>query len=136
KVLGGIALTGAAVGIYLLYFLVRLPIQAVVVGRHIAYVSPHFDAVASMALYLLATCASPLVSSHRMVRLFGVAAVISFAAAYAFYAYWFISVWCFFAAAMSGIVWLHLRQRKAGRIEPAPNMHNARGRPDPRENLV
>ena len=124
KVLGGIALAGALIGLYLLYFLVRLPIQAVVIGRHIAYVSPHFDAAAAMGLYLLATCVSPLVSSHRMVRLFGLAAVISFAAAYAFYAFWFISVWCFLAAAMSGIVWLHLRRRKVGREDrPSSAVH-------------
>lgn len=133
KLLGGIALAGVVIGLYLLYFLVRLPIQAVVIGRHIAYVSPHFDAAAAMGLYLLATCGSPLVSSHRTVRLFGIAAVISFAVAYAFYAYWFISVWCFLAAAMSGIVWLHLRQRKAGRAEPAPNANNACGRSGPRK---
>ena len=98
---------GAAVGLYLLYVLVRLPLVAQVTGRHIAYLSPHFYAVEAMTLYLLGTCLSSLFSSHRSVRLFGVAAFLSFMAAYAFYATWFISVWCFFAAVLSCIVLLH-----------------------------
>lgn len=106
KVLGVIAIAGAAVGIYLLYFLVRLPLVAQVAGRHIAYLSPHFYALEAMTLYLLGTCVSSLFSSHRPVRLFGVAAFLSFVAAYAFYSTWFISVWCFFAAVLSSLVLL------------------------------
>ena len=104
KVLVVIAILGAVVGLYLLYFLLGLPIVAKVVGQHISYISPHFYVVAVMVLYVLGTCVSSLVSSHGWVRLFGVAALVSFGAAAAFYAAWFISVWCFFAAVMSGIV--------------------------------
>ena len=111
KVLATIAIAGAAVGIYLLYFLVRLPLVAQVTGRHIAYLSPHFYAIQAMTLYLLGTCISSLFSSHRSVRLFGVTAFSSFVAAYAFYATWFISVWCFFAAALSVTVLLYFRGR-------------------------
>jgi hypothetical protein len=120
KVLVGIALAGAAVGLYLLYFLVRLPIVAQVAGGHINYVSPHFYAVAAMGLYVLATCISMLFSSHRWVRLFGVAAFVSFVAAYAIYATWFISVWCFFAAVLSGIVLLHFPRQPATRSVRSP----------------
>jgi hypothetical protein len=115
KVLVGIAAAGAAVGLYLLYFLVRLPVVAQVEGGHIKYVSPHFYAVATMGLYVLGTCISMLFSSHWWIRLFGVAAFLSFVAAYAFYAVWFISVWCFFAAVLSGIVLLHFPRRPATR---------------------
>jgi len=111
KVLAAIAVAGAAIGLYLLYFLIRLPLVAQVTGRHIAYLSPHFYAVEAMTLYLLGTCLSSLFSSHRSVRWFGVAAFLSFIAAYAFYAAWFISVWCFFAAVLSCIVLLHFPGR-------------------------
>lgn len=107
RVMLAIALVGAAVGLYLLYFLVSLPIVSQVEGQHISYVSPHFFAVAVMILYVLSTCISMLFSSHPAVRLFGVAAFVAFVAAYAFYAAWLISVWCFFAAALSFIVLLY-----------------------------
>jgi hypothetical protein len=100
--------TGLAVGAYLLYFLVAFPVVSRPIGQHIEYVSPHFFAAATMTLYLMSTTVSPILSTHRMVKVFGVLALSSFAAAYYFYASWFISVWCFFAAILSGIVFLHL----------------------------
>ena len=114
RVLLGISLAGAAVGIYLLYFLVRLPIISQIEGRHIAYVSPHFYIVAVMLLYVLGTCVSMLFSSQWRVRLFGIAAFVAYAVTYAFYAVWFISVWCFFAAALSAIVLLYFLPRRDG----------------------
>ena len=86
KVLGAIAIAGAAVALYLLILLVRRPLVSQVTGGHIAYTSPHFYALEVMTLYLLGTCVSSLFSSHRSVRVFGVAAFLSFVAAYAFYA--------------------------------------------------
>jgi hypothetical protein len=111
QALFGILIVGAAVGLYLLYFLVRLPIVAQVEEGHVNYISPHFYVNTALGLYVLATCVSLLFSSHRAARYFGIAAIVSFIAAYAFYATWLISVWCFFAAALSAIVLLHFTRR-------------------------
>lgn len=105
---------GAALGAYLLYVLVAFPIVSRPTGQHIEYVSPHFFAAVTMTLYLLSTAVSPLLSTYRMVVVFGVLALLSFGAAYAFYATWFISVWCFFAALLSAVVYLHFRVRELG----------------------
>lgn len=110
--------TGLAVGAYLLYFLVAFPVVSRPSGQHIEYVSPHFFAATTMTLYLLSTTVSPMLSTHRMVKAFGVFALLSFSAAYYFYATWFISVWCFFAAILSVTVFLHLRWRSAERSGP------------------
>ena len=109
--------TGLAVGVYLLYFLVAFPVVSRPTGQHIEYVSPHFFAATTMTLYLLSTTVSPILSTHRMVKVFGVLALLSFAAAYFFYATWFISVWCFFAAILSGIVSFHFVWRSAPRLQ-------------------
>ena len=98
---------GFAVGVYLLYSLVAYPVVSRATGQHIEYVSPHFFAAAVMTLYLLATTVSPIFSTHRMLKVFGGLALMSFAAAYFFYARWFISVWCFFAALLSAVIYLH-----------------------------
>ena len=103
---------GAAVGAYLLYILLAFPVVSRPTGQHIEYDSPHFFAAVTMTLYLLSTALSPLLSTHRMVVVFGALALMSFGAAYAFYATWFISVWCSFAALLSSVVYLHFRERE------------------------
>lgn len=106
RVLLLITLAGTVCGLFLLTYLVRLPVVSKVQGHHIVYIFPHFHVVAATGLYLLGTCVGPLFSSHRFVRLFGLAATLSFMATYVFYATWFISVWCFFASVLSSIVLL------------------------------
>ena len=116
---------GVAVGAYLLYVLVAFPIASRPTGQHIEYVSPHFFAAFTMMLYLVSTALSPLLSMHRMVQVFGALALLSFVSAYAFYATWFISVWCFFAALLSGVVYLHFGVRERERSRPTENSLSA-----------
>jgi hypothetical protein len=111
RLLYGLVVAGAATSVYLLYFLVMDPTVSQVVGHHIDYISPHFYIGEVLVLYVLATCASSLLSSHPAVRWFGVATATSLVLAAAIYTAWFISVWCFFAAAISVIVLLHFVQR-------------------------
>ena len=107
-------LAGAAVALYLLYFLVTRPVIAEVVGSHIVYVSPHFHLLPVMILYVAATCVSCLFSSHGFVRLFGGLALLSFISAYFVYVTALVSIWCFFAAILSLLIFLHLRFRSLG----------------------
>lgn len=102
---------GAAVGAFLLYVAVVFPSVSRPTGQHIEYLSPHFFAAEVMTLYLLATTVSPLLSTHRVVKVFGALALLSFGAAYYFYTTWFISVWCFFAALLSALVYVHFAVR-------------------------
>jgi len=120
KALAGVGLAGAAVGLYLLYFLVAEPIVSEVVGWHIRYQSPHFYVAAVMVLYVLATCVSSFLSSCKTIRWFGAATFVALLAAYAFYAFWFISVWCFLAALLSIIVLAHFRRPERHRPGPLP----------------
>lgn len=53
------------------------------------------------ALYAVIVLGALLFSSDRHVRAFGILIAISVAAATAFFGYAFISVWCYFAAALS-----------------------------------
>jgi len=124
RALTALIAAGATVGAYLLYALVAFPIISRPTGQHIEYVSPHFFAAVTMTLYLLSTAVSPLLSTHRVVVVFGALALLSFGAAYAFYATWFISVWCFFAALLSAVIYLHVSQH--GRERPAPTATRTR----------
>lgn len=105
---------GLTAGLYLLYALVTNPVVANVVGRHIVYDSPHFYKIPVMGLYLAATCVSCFFSSHRFVQLFGMLALLSFIIAYRVHASAMVSIWCFFAAMLSLLIYLHLRLRERG----------------------
>ena len=109
--LTALVLAGSAVGIYLLYVLVAFPVMSRPTGQHVEYDSPHFFAAEVMTLYLVSTTVSPLLSTLRGVRVFGALALLSFGATYYFYATWFISVWCFFAALLSTVIYIHFAWR-------------------------
>lgn len=102
---------GLGVGLYLLYILAAYPVVSRPTGQHVEYVSPHFFAAIAMTLYLLSTSVTLLLSTHRSVKLFGALALLAFGAAYYFYAIWFISVWCLFAALTSTVIYLHFVPR-------------------------
>ena len=106
------AFLGAAVGIYLLGILSLRPVTACVDRQHILYDFNNPYEQTTRWLYVIATCISLLFSSHRRVVAFGVAAFVSEVAAYTLYKTWFVSVWCFFAAALSVIVlWQFIGRR-------------------------
>ncbi len=105
---------GLAVGLYLLYYIVATPMVAEVVGSHIVYDSPHFYLIPVMIVYLAATCVSCFFSSHGFVKLFGALMFLSFVAAYIIHVMALVSVWCFFAAIISLLIYVHLRFRDLG----------------------
>lgn len=114
KVIRGFQLTGIAVAVFLLYFIVRYPITSEIRG-HMVYVFPHFHIPPVLVLYIAATCLSALFSSQRIVILFGVLAFVLFVVAFWFYYVAFFSVWCFFAAILSVVIYLHFQFRHAQR---------------------
>ncbi len=105
---------GVIAGLYLLYFIIASPMVAEVAGRHIVYVSPHFYVVPIMLLYLAATCVSCFFSSHGFVKLFGVLMLLSFITAYIVHITALVSIWCFFAAILSLLIYLYFRFRDSG----------------------
>lgn len=114
KAVAACQIAGTAVGLYLLYIIIQFPVTSRVLENHIAYDSPHFYIVPVMLLYLTATCASSLFSSSRVVQVFGALSLATFIAAYAIHAATFFSVWCFFAAILSFIVYYFFRQARSG----------------------
>jgi len=122
KALLGFQAAGVVVGLYLLYSLVARPVVAQVIGNHIVYVSPHFYLVPVMVLYLAATCVSCFFSSHRFVNLFGAFGFMSFIAAYWVHASALVSIWCFFYAILSVLIYIHLRYRGLGGFPATPGV--------------
>ena len=107
KALGGFVALGLSVGLYLLYFIARFPVTARVNHHSILYDSPHFFTAVVMVVYLSATCVSGLFSSHWCIRVFGSLAFILAVIAALVAITTFVSVWCFYAAVLSLLIYLH-----------------------------
>ena len=108
KVISAFQFIGIAVGLYLLYWIVRFPVTSEV-DEHIVYVSPHFYEAPMMLLYLVATCVGSFFSSYKLINLFGVLALLLFMVAYWVHSVAFFSIWCFFAAILSVVIYLHFK---------------------------
>lgn len=121
NLLRAVCLVGLGVGVYLLYFIIADPVVAHVVNHSIAYHSPHLYPWTTITLYLVATCGSCVLSSHRIINIFGGVLLVSFAIAGWFYTQTFFSVWCFFAAILSAIVFWYFLDRsgklRLGRLQ-------------------
>ena len=108
KMITAFLITGIAVGLYLLYFIVRFPVTSEV-HEHMVYVLPYVKEHPVLEFYLAATCIAPFFSSHKIINIFGVLALLLFMVAYWFYTVAFFSMWCFFAALLSAVIYLHFK---------------------------
>ncbi len=63
----------------------------------------------SFFLYFLTTCMGSMVSSSFKIRVFGTAMLVGFFVAHGFYPETLFSVWCFFSAVLSLIIYVHVR---------------------------
>lgn len=106
---GATQIAGIAVGLYLLYFLITLPVVSRVLDGHIVYDSPHFYIVWATALYLVSAVGACLLSSRKLIRVFGALLLVTFVSAYVIHAATLVSMWCFFAAILSAIIYLYFR---------------------------
>jgi hypothetical protein len=114
-----LAAVGAGVAVVLLRAIARGPIEASIVGHHIAYYLDLSSAAGIViALYVVATCGSLLLSSHARVRWYGVANLIVVGMLTWLDQSAFVSLWCAWAAFTSLAIAWHLRQ--ADTAPPGP----------------
>lgn len=105
-------LLGLGVSSFFLYHLVTEGVTAQVLHSCVAYNTPHPYDLASLSLYLVAVVGAFLVSSKKLLKLFGILVFISFLIAGWFYLELFASVWCFCAGVLSFILLLYFLNPK------------------------
>lgn len=108
-------IAGIILGSYLLYFIIAEPITARIVSHSISYHYSYAYPLVMLGVYLIITGGSCFVSSHKTINFIGIGGLISFAIAEWFYTVTFFSVWCFFAAVLSAMIYWHFRSNSARR---------------------
>lgn len=101
---------GAVVFAWDVYGLIFLPSQCFIEQNSIAYRNPMTGDFGISCLYILATCGALLLSTHRVVRWYGLLNVVALSIAEIVKQYAFASVWCFYAAIMSVMIYWQFRR--------------------------
>jgi hypothetical protein len=91
--------------------LIFFPSQVFIAQNSIAYRNPLTGNFAISLLYILATCGALLLSSHRVVRAYGVFNVVGLSIVEIVKGYAFASVWCFYAATLSLMLYWQFSSR-------------------------
>jgi hypothetical protein len=104
---------GMAVASYSALSIARHPYAASLSGAGVCYVNGISYSPAAFGAYLLCTCVPPLLSTDRRLKLIGATVTVGMFVSAAFYYVSFISVWCFFAAVTSALIYAYFRDRTA-----------------------
>ena len=116
RLLQGCLAIGLSVAGYTLWYGLAGSPAASIANGHIVYSGEPGLSHELVLLYLLAVGVAPLLSSHLTISLFGTVVVLGTFVTYAYYWEAFISVWCFFAAIGSAVIFAHFESvRRLGR---------------------
>ncbi len=114
KTLWYLLITGIVVSIYYTCCLVFLHVMPEIMGYHIKYTSDFSKVIAIpvFILYLFATITPLFVSSIKRTHVLGIFMFLSCVVTAIFFTQFLTSVWCFFAALISGVIFWILRDSK------------------------
>jgi hypothetical protein len=105
---------GAVACVWDVVGLIAYPTHTFAECHSIAYRNPLTGNFLISCLYILATCGALLLSTHRVVRWYGLLNVVGLTIVDIVKGYAFASVWCFYAAILSVIIY---RQFRHGHID-------------------
>lgn len=108
------AAIGACVSAYLLWSILTRVHGALIQEGHIMYLTDHRSTEAIGLAYLAATGMPFMISSRRAVAAMGAILLVGSLTAYVFYWQYYVSVWCFFAAAGSVVLLAHFETARRG----------------------
>jgi len=113
KYLQGFVLLGFSISVSLLMMMLLIPLEIQIIDDHIVYAfESNKVSIVALIMYLIATIGSMWASSIKAVRVFGVI-ILAFALfSWLIFNTAFVSVWCFYAAVMSVLIYLYLSGRK------------------------
>jgi hypothetical protein len=113
-------IVGATLSAYYLYCLIFFNVNPQIMGYHIQYNNdfPESLAMISFIFYLTATITPLFVSSIKRTHMLGILMTLSCLVTAIFFTQYLTSVWCFFAALISGVIyWILSDSREKFNLE-------------------
>ena len=112
KLVGILAVLGLGLAIYIMYGLSTISTNVSVVNNTLYYHNPWTENYYNAGVYILTTCGSLMLSSSISVQLFGFLNLIGLTIIYLLRPYGFTSLWCLYAAAISGLLYFYFVERR------------------------
>ena len=106
-----IFLISIGLAVYTLSIIARFGFHAEIFNACILYSHPAEQGLHMLALYIVTTCGAFFCSSERAIIWIGLANILALLAASNFYWTNFVSVWCFFSAFVSGLIYLYFSHK-------------------------
>jgi len=105
---------GAALSVYYLFCLISFKVSPIIQGYHIFYDNefPKSLSYVSFFFYLVATITPLFISSIKRTHMLGILMTLSCLITGIFFTQFLLSVWCFFAALISGVIYWILSDSK------------------------
>jgi len=127
KILFGLLILGSILSAYYAYCLVVYNVKPVIMGFHVQYNNdfPESLALISFIIYLIVTISPLFISSIKRTHLMGALMTLSCLITGIFFTQYLTSVWCFFAALLSVVVyWILSDSRKSFLLEKLQLLKN------------
>ena len=106
KMLYSVLFVGALTSVYLAWKMLFFPVTVSLSCNHVQYIlGGKVQGWFPFLGYMIATVAPFFIARHRILHYMGVAVVVSIIVSAYFYTVFFTSVWCFFSALLSGIIY-------------------------------
>ena len=114
KILSVFLAVGIILACYYSYCLIAFRVHPIIKGYHIQYDTefPESLAMVAFVFYIAATLPPLFMSSIKRMYLFGLLMTFSCLVTGIFYTQYLTSVWCFFAALISGVIFWILHEEK------------------------
>ena len=114
RILWYLLIPGIVLSLYYAFCLLTYHVNPQIMGYHIQYTTdfPKFLSMPAFIIYLVVTITPLFVSSVQRTHLMGVFMVASCLVTAIFFTQYLTSVWCFFAALISGVIFWILRDSK------------------------
>ncbi len=112
RILAVLTLLGLALAIYTMYGLSTIPSSVTVVNNTLFYNNPWTANIYDAIIYIITTCGSLMLSSSISIQLFGLLNLIGLTLIFLLRPYGFTSLWCLYAAAISGLLYFHFVERR------------------------
>ena len=112
RIITGILIAGGILSTYYLYCLMSFSVMPRINEFHIQYINdfPQSLSIVAFGIYIVTTITPLFVSSVKRMSLFGILILVSCLVTGVFYKEYLTSVWCFFAALISAVVYWIVRE--------------------------